>query len=281
MTQEIIIGSVNNAYISVTLQPLADGSYRIEGYDKLRTLDPETDRLYHIQEQCVVIDARLGLRVAPDYMTFMKVGKIVDAEIIPQLEAAGKKLAEIERQVAEYAAKPPVTIYVGGAEADPLDLKVNDWVYYKNPSFPEHSTAETLGPDRISEINGDSITINTVLEVVGYDVSSTYHRSVVVEKFVPDERHEPLLPHKVIGIAVCKHADGSEYSWWYIPSEMEVSNADLLLVEHFDGTRSIVRCERTKFVPTVKVLLDENSPKCRVLENFHNRVCNIRNVDHF
>lgn len=162
-----------------------------------------------------------------------------------------------------------------------MEVNENDWVYYKNPHFPEHTTTEILGPSRIAEINGESIVINTVLEVVGYDMNSTYHRSAVVEKFVPDERHQPLLSSKLTGIATCRHQDGSESSWWYIPGETEVCNADLLLVEHFDGTRSVVRCESARLLPTVKVLLDENAPKCRVLENFHNRVCNIRNVDCF
>jgi hypothetical protein len=277
MTDNIIIGE--NAYVSVSLQPLADGMYRLEGFSKLRALDPEVDRLYHNQEECVVIDARLGLRVAPSFMTFMKPGKIVENSFISQLENAGAKLVEIEKQVAECAAKPPIKIYVGGAEPAPLDIKVNDWVYYKNPYYPEKSKAETCGPSRIAEINGDSIVINDVLEVVGHDVNSTINRSDVTEKFVPDEHHQQLLPHKFVGIATCRHADGSEYSWWYIPGEMEVCNADLLLVEHFDGTRSVARCDRTKLVPTIRVLLDENAPKCRVLENFHNRVRNIRNVD--
>lgn len=115
MTNNINI--VANAYVSVTLAPLADGQYRIEGFKKLRVLDPEVARLYHSQSECVVIDAQLGLRVAPIFMTFMKVGKIVGEEIIRQLEAAGEKLIEIEKKVAEYAAKAPVTIYVGGSEA--------------------------------------------------------------------------------------------------------------------------------------------------------------------
>ncbi|NTV44793.1 MAG: hypothetical protein HGA67_03820 [Candidatus Yonathbacteria bacterium] len=272
---EIKVGGRRRSYIKIAVTPTADGNFRVEEFAVLRTLDPEVKRVYEGGVPYVHLDSDNKLVLVGSGCFWARTGSIINPESVEGLRVAHARLRDIERAVAEYSSQE---LYIGGDE-DALELEVNDWVYYRNPHFPEFSKVELLGPARISEISGDMVTINTVLEVHGYDVTSTHHRGVVVEKFVPDERHQPLLPHKVIGIATCKHADGSEYSWWYVPAEMEVCNADLLLVEHFDGTRSVVRCESARILPTARILTDENSPKCRVLENFHNRVCNIRNVD--
>lgn len=106
------IGNENNAYIKVTLIPLADGLYKILDYTELRPLASEVNRIYRKQPNHAYI--------TPEDMIFvsgygsMQRGFIVAEGWLLDLVSASNTLLSTEKQVAAYA-RSIITTYVGGS----------------------------------------------------------------------------------------------------------------------------------------------------------------------
>jgi len=111
-----IIGTAENAYISVDLQPLADGKYKVLSFKKLRSLDDETRRVYDQNtnvktmgcETLCISSLHTGSRV-------VKAGSIVGESFIQTLKEAGESLLAIEKRIKKLEGSM-VTVFVGGSE---------------------------------------------------------------------------------------------------------------------------------------------------------------------